>query len=376
MYEFSEETSSIVDLVSKLNQDYQMPLERRILAGETLTAADFAPGTAAAKDAGLWGLTCPEELGGTPVSLVTFLAITEELGKALQPMKIGGSTNLPFLYHLKGEQKAKYTDPILSGEKEYSFAQTEPGGGADPARAIATKAVKDGDSWVINGSKIWISNHSDADFVFVAASTDKEKGAGGISIFGVETSNPGVIAREVPMLGTFKTHQLIFDDCRVDELALLEIEGGGFTGAQKALSAARFEVGARAIGIAQRCYEMMVEYAKARVVFGSALSEKQAIQSMIVDSWIELQKNRLMMYTAAEKAERGEDVRVEAGLVKMEATEMVCRIVDRAIQVHGGAGCTYESPLAHWYDRERLSRIYEGPTEVHKYRVLARHLLG
>jgi acyl-CoA dehydrogenase len=376
MYEFSEETRALTDLVRKLCQDHQAPLERRVLAGETLAEADYAPGTAAAKAAGLWGLTCPPELGGTEISVVDFLAITEEISKVLVPLRIGGSLGLPFLYALQGEQRARYLDPLLSGEQDYCFAQTEPSGGADPARAIATRAVKDGNSWVINGSKIWISRYANADYVFVAARTDKEKAAGGISIFAVETTNPGIIAREIAMLGTFKTHQLIFDDCRVDELSLIGMEGTGFTGAQKALSAARFEVGARAIGIAQRCYEMMVDYAKTRVAFGGPLSEKQAIQAMVVDSWIEIQQSRLMMYTAAEKEDRGQDTRIEAGMIKMVATEMVGRVIDRAIQIHGGAGCTYESPLAHWYDGQRLARVYEGPTEVHKYRVLARHLLA
>jgi acyl-CoA dehydrogenase len=128
--------------------------------------------------------------------------------------------------------------------------------------------------------------------------------------------------------------------------------------------------------VAQRAYEMMVEYAKERVVFEGPLSEKQAVQSMIVDSWIEIQQTRLMLYTCAEKEDEGADTRVEASMMKMLATEMVDRVLDRAIQVHGAAGCTYESPLAHWYDHQRMARIYEGPTEVHKYRVLARHLLS
>jgi acyl-CoA dehydrogenase len=375
MYEFSEETAAIVDLVRKLTAEYQAPLERRFLAGEKLTLEDYFPGRDAARAAGLWGLHCPIELGGVEVSVVDYLAIAEEVGKCLTPLKIGGRLGLNILYGLQGEQKTRYLNPLLHETKHYCFAQTEPGGGADPASAIATHAVKDGDSWVINGSKIWISNFERADYVFVVARTDKEMGASGISIFAVGRDNPGLISREVPMLGTFKTHQLTFDDCRVDEISLIGGEGGGFKGAQKALSAARFEVGARAIGIAQRCYDMMVDYAKTRVSFGGPLAEKQAIQSMIVDSWIEIQQNRLVLYTAAEKADRGVDTRVEAGMVKMLATEMVGRVIDRAIQIHGGAGCTYESPLAHWYDEQRLARIYEGPTEVHKYRVLARHLL-
>ncbi|HEY1092573.1 MAG TPA: acyl-CoA dehydrogenase family protein, partial [Burkholderiaceae bacterium] len=129
-------------------------------------------------------------------------------------------------------------------------------------------------------------------------------------------------------------------------------------------------------GVAQRAYEMMVEHAKQRVAFGGPLSEKQAVQSKIVDSWIEIQQNRLMLYHCAEKTDSGQDTRMEAGMLKMLCTEMVDQIVDRAIQIHGAAGCTYESPLAHWYDHQRMARIYEGPTDVHKYRVIARALLA
>ena len=195
-------------------------------------------------------------------------------------------------------------------------------------------------------------------------------------MFAVGKDNPGMSARPVRMLGDTMTHQLTFSDCEVDELALIGLEGGGFMGAQKALSNARFMVGARALGIAQRSYEMMVEHAKERVVFDSPLAEKQGIQGMVVDSWTAIQQNRLLLYTCAEKADRGDDTRVEAAMVKMLCTEMAQQIIDRAIQIFGAAGCTYESPLAHWYDYQRLSRIFEGPTEVHKYRVLARHLLA
>ena len=375
MYQFSEETAAIVELTRRLVKDHQMPLEKRILAGEDLAPSDYQPGCEAAKAAGLWGLTAPESLGGIDLPIVTYLAIFEEKCKCLAEIQFGGSCPLPNLYGLEGEQKQRYLDPVLSGEKRLCFAQTEPSGGADPAMSINTKATHDGGGWVINGDKIWISNFANADHVYVVARTEKGKGAAGISMFAVETDNPGITAREIPMLGQFKTHQLIFDDCKVDELSLIGGEGAGFAGAQKSLSAARFEVGARALGIAQRCYDMMVDYAKTRHAFGGPLSEKQAIQSMIVDSWVEIQQNRLLMYACAEKADEGLDTRVEAGMIKMVCTEMVSKIIDRAIQIHGAAGGTYESPLAHWHDGQRLARIYEGPTEVHKFRVLARHLL-
>ena len=375
MYTHTEQTRAYVDLVRRLVQDHQMPLEARVLRGEKLTRADKQPGIQAARAVGLWSLSCPPELGGPGLSTVEHLAITEENCRCLVPIPFGGAA-LPPTFGLQGEQKRRYLDPYLAGDQTLCMAQTEPGGGADPAGTMSTHARQTSAGWVINGSKIWISGYDDAQTVFVLARTDKAKGASGISMFAVDKGNPGMIARAVPMLGGFTTHQLTFQDCLVDPLAMIGMEGAGFKGAQRTLSAARFDVGARALGIAQRAYEMMVEHAKTRHAFGGPLSDKQAVQSMIVDSWIEIQQNRLMLYTCAEKDDRGEDTRVEAGVMKMLCTELADRVIDRAIQVHGAAGCTYESPLAHWYDHQRMSRIYEGPTEVHKYRVLARHLLA
>jgi acyl-CoA dehydrogenase len=375
MYEHNQQTQALVDLVRRLVREYQVPLEARALRGELLTRTDFEPGTIAAREAGLWSLSCPQELGGAGLSTVETLAITEENSRCLTPIRFGGGA-LPPTFALQGEQRRRYLEPFLSGEQTLCMAQTEPAGGGDPAGAIQTRARQIEGGWVINGSKIWISGFDDANTVFVLARTDKDKGAKGISMFAVAKENVGMTARPVRMLGGFMTHQLTFENCEVDELAMIGLEGTGFKSAQQALSAARFVVGARALGIAQRAYEMMVEHAKQRVVFGGPLADKQAVQSMIVDAWIEIQQNRLMLYHCAEKEDRGHDTRVEAGLVKMLCTEMVSRVLDRAIQIHGAGGCTYESPLAHWYDSQRMARIYEGPTEVHKYRVLARHLLS
>jgi acyl-CoA dehydrogenase len=375
MYTHNEQTTTLIDLVRRLSKEHQWPLETRLLRGENIVRADKQPGVLAARELGLWSLNCPPELGGPGLSLVDRLAITEENFRGLVPIAFGGNA-LPPTFVLKGEQKRRYLDPFLAGEQSLCMAQTEPQGGADPAGAIHTMARQTDQGWSLTGAKIWISGFDDADTVFVLARTDKDKGASGISMFAVPKGNAGLIARPVAMLGGFQTHQLTFDDCRVDALAMIGLEGAGFKGAQQALTAARFDVGARALGIAQRAYEMMVEHAKQRSAFGGPLAEKQAVQSMIVDSWIEIQQNRLTMLTCAEKVDRGQDGRVEAGMVKMLCTEMVDRVIDRAIQIYGAAGCTYESPLAHWYDHQRMARIYEGPTEVHKYRVLARHLLS
>ncbi|WP_076867131.1 acyl-CoA dehydrogenase family protein [Bradyrhizobium mercantei] len=376
MYEFREETRALVDLVRRIVKDHQMPLEARVLRGETLTQADYQQGREAARKAGLWGLRLPPEFGGPNLSLVDRLAVVEENRKCLTPIRFGGEV-IPNLLYATHEQKTRYLDPFLSDATAICFALTEPGGGSDPARSLSTHAKRDDDGWVINGSKIWITDFDHADRVFVFARTSKEKAANNISMFAVERDNPGLIARPVAMLGVgHVTHQLTFEDCRVDDIARIGPEGAGFRDAQDALNPMRFEIAAVALGIAQRCYEMMVDYAKQRVVFGSSLSEKQSIQAMIVDSWIEIQQNRLMMYTCAEKHDRGEDTRIGAGVMKMTGSEMVGRVIDRAIQIHGGAGCTYESPLAHWYDNQRMARIYDGASEVLKYRVIARHLLA
>ncbi|WFU31357.1 acyl-CoA dehydrogenase family protein [Bradyrhizobium brasilense] len=375
MYELKEETRAIVELVRRIVRDHQMPLEAQMLRGEKLTFADYQPGREAARQAGLWGLRLPSEFGGADLSLVDRLAVVEENRKCLTPIRFGGEV-LPSLIHVQGEQKARYLDPFLSDSTAICFALTEPGGGSDPAGALSTHARRDEKGWVINGSKIWITDFDNADRVFVFARTGKERAANNISTFAVEKGNPGLIARPVPMLGVgHVTHQLAFEDCRVDDVACIGAEGAGFKSAQDALNPVRFEIAATALGIAQRCYEMMVEHAKQRVAFGGPLSEKQSIQSMIVDSWVEIQQIRLLMYTCAEKHDRGEDARIEAGMLKMVGSEMVGRVVDRAIQIHGAAGCTYETPLAHWYDNQRMARIYDGASEVLKHRVLARYLL-
>ncbi|WFU31337.1 acyl-CoA/acyl-ACP dehydrogenase [Bradyrhizobium brasilense] len=374
MYEFKQETQALVELVRRIVKDHQAPLETRKLRGEKLTSADFQPGRDAARKSGLWGLGLPRSLGGAELCLVDRLAVIEENRKSLTPIRFGGEA-LPDLLRLEDEQKARYLDPFLSDATALCFALTEPSGGSDPARNTSTRAKRDGKGWLINGSKLWVSDFDEADRVFVFARIAKEETASSISMFVVEKGNPGLIARAVPMLGGYTTHQLILEDCRVDEIARIGAEGAGFKGAQDALNATRFANAAATLGIAQRCYDMMVEYAKGRVLFGGALSDKQAIQSMIIDSWIEIQQNRLMVYTCAEKHDRGEDTRVEASMTKLTCTEMVGRVIDRAIQIHGGTGCTYESPLAHWYDTQRMSRIWVGPSEVLKYRVLARHLL-
>ncbi|MBP0636692.1 acyl-CoA dehydrogenase family protein [Cupriavidus sp. AcVe19-6a] len=375
MVEFDEDTRAIVDLTRKLVHKHQMPLEARKLQGGEITPQDLLPGTRAAKEVGLWGLTLPEALGGARLTVTQQLAVIEQNYQCLVPLRFGGQVP-PFLFNATGVQKERYLDPCLEDRLRYAFAQTEPSGGADPGNAIQTKAVKRGDKWVINGTKVFISSVGPAEVIFVVAVTDQEKRQhGGISMFAVDKSNPGLnVSRDIQTLDGMITNELIFDNCEVPEDALIGASGEGFRNAQIILSQARFGVGARALGIAMRTLEMMTEYARQRVTFGSALSQKQAIQAMVVDSWIDINQCRLMMYAAARKADAGHDTRVEASLIKMQATEVVGRVLDRGVQVFGAAGVSLDNPIAHWYRSQRPARIYEGPTEVHKYHVLARHL--
>ncbi|SOZ19328.1 putative (R)-benzylsuccinyl-CoA dehydrogenase [Cupriavidus taiwanensis] len=375
MVEFDEDTRAIVDLTRKLVHKHQMPLEARKLQGGEIIPQDLLPGTRAAKEVGLWGLTLPEALGGAKLSVTQQLAVIEENFQCLVPLRFGGQVP-PFLFNATGAQKARYLDPILEDRLRYAFAQTEPSGGADPGNAIQTRAVKRGDKWVINGTKVFISSVGPAEVIFVVAVTDQAKRQhGGISMFAVDKANPGLkVSRDIQTLDGMITNELIFDNCEVPEDALIGASGEGFRNAQIILSQARFGVGARAMGIAMRTLAMMTDYANQRVAFGSALSQKQAVQAMVVDSWIDINQCRLMMYAAARKADAGHDTRVEASLIKMQATEVVGRVLDRGVQIFGAAGVSLDNPIAHWYRSQRPARIYEGPSEVHKYHVLARHL--
>ena len=353
-----------------------MPLEHKLLRGETITPADLVPGRAAAKKAGLWGLSLPKEYGGADLSTLDNVVIAEENERCLVPLAFGG--RVPgFLLRLNERQKEKYFYPVLKGEKRYAFAQTEPSGGSDPGGQIRTTATRNANGWVINGTKVFISRVTIADFFIVVALTDRERRQhGGITLFLVDRDAPGVsIGRAIPMLGGRTTHELFFDNVEVSDDAVVGKPGSGFASAQRLLSKARMNIGAKAVGIAARCVEMMITQAKSRVAFGEVLARKQAVQAMIVDSWVDVHQTRLVTYHAAWKNDRGQDTRVEAGMVKFLGSEMVGRVVDRAMQLHGAAGTALDSPLAHWHNEVRAMRIFEGPTEVQRYQVVARALL-
>ncbi len=382
-FELPEHTKQIKALVRQLSERYSLPMEQRFLRGETISEDERKQVSKAAEELGLWGLSLPKELGGAELSTIDNVVITEENNRTLFPIQFGGTAM--FLDACKDEQREKYLMPVLRGEKRMAFAQTEPSGGSDPGNMMQTKAVKDGDDWLINGSKVFITGAMVADFIIVMAVTDTERRQhGGVTAFIVDRDTPGMqVIRQIPIMRASRQDEwsgagpceVAFDDCRVPASQILGEVGLGFRLAQRGLSTARMNIGAQCVGIADRCYEMMVSYSKERVLFGEPIAAKQAIQAMIVDSYVDIHTTRLVTYDAAWKNDQGRDTRVEAGLVKLLGSEMVAKVVDRAIQVHGGYGVTTELPFAHWYTRIRPMRLYEGPTEVQKFQVVARALL-
>jgi len=383
MFELSEEHQMLKDLVAKFVERDLMPLEKAVLAREmagqksALTRDEEAKVLSACKELGLWGLDVPEAYGGANLPNVALVGVWEEQSRTCVPFTFPpDSPNLHMLIAVANdEQKRKYLDPYARGEAHSAIAISEPGAGGDPAGMI-TRAVRDGDDWVINGRKIWVSRVPDSDFTIVMARTDEGKRHEGVTAFIVERGTKGfIIEREIPMLGGQRTYELIFDDCRVPASQLLGQEGKGFAPMQLRLTVRRLQIGTWCVGIARRALEMMVEHTKQRVTFGSRLADRQAIQWWIADAATKIHALRLMVYDAAAKADAGKDVRMEASMIKVMGTEMATEVVDNAMQSFGAMGVAKELPLQLMAQKVRTMRVYEGPTEVHRM-AIARRIIG
>lgn len=382
-FEFDEQQRMLIDVVEKFVARELMPLERAVLAREAagesaeLTPEEDQPLLDQCKDLGLWALDAPEEIGGMNLPSTVMLAIQERLKHTITPFIFPpDSPNLHMLLAVATEeQKARYMVPYAQGEMKSGIAISEPGAGADPAQ-MTTRAIREGDEWVINGRKIWVSRVPDADFVILMAVTDPDKGArGGITAFIVDKDTLGfIIERRIPMLAGASTYELVMDDLRLPHSQVLGAIGEGFAPMQKRLTVRRLEIGAACVGIASRALEMMCVHTQQRETFGEKLSDRQAIQWWIADAATRIHATRLMVMDAAQKQDRGEDVRTEASMIKVFGTEMASEVVDQAMQSFGAMGMTREMPFALMAQRLRLMRIYEGPSEVHRM-VIARRTL-
>jgi alkylation response protein AidB-like acyl-CoA dehydrogenase len=383
-FELSEEHRMLKELVARFVGDVLMPLEPKVLereaggAGAVLTEAERDPIDAKARELGLWGLDAPAEFGGSDLTVEAMVGVHEELGRTVVPYTFPpDSPNLRMLMVAANEQQRQaYLGPYARGETVSAIGISEPGAGADPASMI-TRAVRDGDDWVINGRKIWISRADHADFTILMAVTDKGKGArGGISAFLVDRDAPGFnVVRRIAMIGGHFTYEIALEDCRVPAANLLGKEGQGFAPMQVRLSTRRLQMACWCIGIAQRAVDMLCEHARQRVTFGVPLADRQTIQWWVADAATKIHACRLMVYDAAWKIDRGRDPRSEVSMIKVFATEMAWDIVDKAMQAFGAMGMAKEIPLQLMASKVRLMRIYDGPSEVHRW-VIARNLLG
>ncbi|HKI73013.1 MAG TPA: acyl-CoA dehydrogenase family protein [Pseudomonadales bacterium] len=379
----TQEQEMVIAMVRRFVREEIVPLEMKLDPdADALEPEDRARLVAKVKMMGLYGLDIPVEYGGPDIDMVTRTLIAIEMSQHRAGLYapcygVFGGAGLAQLFEANDEQKERYLYPTLRGEKHGFFGLTEPSGGSDPARAIQTKAVEDGDDWILNGSKIFISGADKAEYGLVFARTSEDKGRGGVTCFIVDTDTPGFHVRRIvhTLRSARYATELQFENMRVPAANILGEVNKGFAIANDRLSRQRIPYAAGCIGVAIAAHEMAVEYAKVRETFGAPLASRQAIQWMLVDNEIDIKQARWVTLEAADRAQRGESFRKEAAMCKLVATEAGSRVVDRCIQIHGGYGVTKDFPFERWYREMRIRRIGEGPSEVQRH-IIARDILG
>jgi acyl-CoA dehydrogenase len=333
------------------------------------------------RELGLFGMVIPEEYGGLGLSMLGVTAVMEELSRANLCFRIMITTNngigsLGLLLAGSEEQKNLHLPLMASGERIGCFCLTEPEAGSDAA-SVRTTAVRDGDSYVLNGEKIWITNADIADYFTVMATVDRSLGSKGLTAFWLERDTPGLrVGRLEPKMGLHGTQvaEVFFDDCRVPASAVLGREGEGFKLAMRVLDHGRLSIAASSVGAAERLLEAMVEHATTREQFGRPIADNQAIQWMIADSATEIAAARLLVRDAARRKDRDERITVECSMAKLYATEMASRVADRAVQVFGGMGYIRGNIAERYFRDLRVYRLYEGTSEIQRL-VIARRFL-
>ena len=344
----------------------------------TIAEEDYERLSRKTRDAGMWCLPVAEEYGGAGVDCFTMTVLMEEMTQHRNGLYnpcygVLGRTPPDIIFQGTKEQIEKYALPTIRGERKGTFfAITEPSGGSDPANAIQTTAVRDGDDWVLNGTKVYSTGAGTANWGIVFARTGE--GRAGISAFIVETNTPGFSTSPIPVIRPLYPYEISLMDCRVPGENLLGEVGKGFELVTALLGKARFPYSAANLGVAVAAQRMAIDYARKREAFRRKLSDKQAIQWMLADSEVEIRAARWLIWEGAWKVDRGEDYRQEASMAKLYSSEVLGRVVDRAVQIHGAYGVSKELPLERWYREARIRRIGEGPSEVHRF-VIARNLL-
>ena len=359
----TDEELEIRDWVRTFVTKELMPLEPQVLERERdgkrgVTLDEVRALQDKARQSGFFGIQTPEEYGGMGLGAVMNALLEVELGRTFVPFKFGGDAD-NILFEADDEQKDAYLRPTIEGTRRSCFAITEPGAGSD-ARNLRTSAVRDGDEWVINGEKTFITGGDVADFTMVFAVTDKEKGAdGGVTCFLVDR-DAGWTSAEIPTMGEWGPASLSFQDVRVPHSAILGEEGRGFELAMRWIGKGRYLLPARALGSCERLVEMAMEQARNRVTFGEPIANRQAVAFMTANIAIELDGLRLITLRGAARAEQGLTFAREAALAKRIATDKGMQIGLDGVQLLGGHGFTKEHPVERWYRDLRVLGVAEG----------------
>ncbi|MFA5890430.1 MAG: acyl-CoA dehydrogenase family protein [Actinomycetota bacterium] len=334
------------------------------------------------KPLGFLGAPIPEEYGGMGVDAISYALIVEEIARADSSVRSIVSVNcslvgLSILKWGTEEQKREYLPKLASGDMLGCFALTEAGSGSDPA-SLKTRARRDGDEWVIDGTKMFITLGTVAGVALVMAQTDPELGSKGIAAFLMPTSAPGFSAIEIHGklgLRASSTAELVFDGVRVPDSAMLGKIGDGMKVAMSALDNGRVGMGASCVGLAQACLDASLAYAKERTQFGKTIAGFQLVQEMLSDMYVEIEAARFLVWRAAALKDKGVRNSIEASIAKLYASEAAVKCANLAIQVHGGYGYIDEYPVGRYLRDARVTTLYEGTSQIQKL-IIGRHLTG
>jgi alkylation response protein AidB-like acyl-CoA dehydrogenase len=376
-YPFTEDEKMIQEMVRKLAQNEIAPRAKETDEKEQMPSENIR----VMAEQGLFGMYIPQEYGGTAMSRLAFAIVVEEISRAcastgtfIADQSLG---TYPIILDGSEEQKQKYLPKSATGEILLAFALSEPNSGSDVA-SMQTTADRDGEDYILNGQKQWITNGDVADYVVVFAKTDKSKGSKGVSAFIVDSKTPGFrVGKKELKLGIrgSSTVALHFENCRVHNDQMLRSEGEGFKVAMRTLTMTRPSVGAQAVGIAQAALDFALKYSKERKQFGQPIGQFQGVQFMLADMAMKIHAARLMVYNSAQAIDAGEaQTIVEASMAKCFASDIAMQVTVDAVQIFGGYGYSREYPVERLMRDAKVTQIYEGTNQIQRV-IIAENLL-